>query len=97
MDIELSLNDNSELAQEIKKCIIVILNTRAGTLAMDRDFGLTCDFLDMNTEQAKQVMTQEIITKLAKYEPRANVDRITFKADVNGVLKPKLEVSINYE
>ena len=97
MDIEINLHENSELAEDVRQCITVILSTRAGTLAMDRDFGLDYAFLDMNTEQAKQVMTQEIITKLAKYEPRAKVESITFSSNINGELKPKLEVSINYE
>lgn len=97
MRIDIELLDKSETAQDVKKCLTVLLGTRAGSLAMDRDFGLTWDFLDMNTKQAERAIEQEVLAKVAKYEPRAIIERITFSSDTNGRLIPKLEVSINYE
>lgn len=94
-NIIIEILEDSETAKDVKKCLTVLLGTRAGTLAMDRDFGLTWDFLDKPTEIAKAEIMSEVMLKVRKYEPRAIVNKITFTGDANGNLTPKLEVTIN--
>lgn len=93
--VEISIKEASSTAADVKRCLQVLLGTRAGTLALDRDFGLDWDFLDMPTEAAKAACSAEIIEKIGQYEPRATVTRVTFTGDESGALRPKIEVEIN--
>lgn len=93
--VEISIKEASSTAADVKRCLQVLLGTRAGTLALDRDFGLDWDFLDMPTEAAKAACSAEIIEKIDKYEPRATVKRVTFTGNESGQLRPKIEVEIN--
>lgn len=94
-NIQIIVPGESDTAQDIKRCLTVLFGTRVGSLAMDRDFGLTWDFLDLSTRQAQAEIRQEIMEKVAKYESRAKVTNITFTGDTNGTLTPKIEVAIN--
>lgn len=92
--IEIKMNGNGTTAENVRKCLTVLLGTREGEQALDRNFGLNWDFLDMTTAAAKARLTAEIIEKIKKYEPRAKIKSVKFKADVNGLLSPVLEVSV---
>lgn len=94
-NIVIEILEDSETAKDVKKCLSVLFSTRVGTLAMDRDFGLSWDFLDKPTEIAKAEISAEVMLKVAKYEPRAKVESITFSgAAAEGRMIPKVEVSI---
>lgn len=95
-NIKIEILAQTEKAKDVRKCLSVLFGTPAGSLAMDRDFGLSWDFVDMPTEQAKAEIMQEIMIKVARYEPRAKVEEITFSGDaINGEILPKLRFSIN--
>jgi len=59
-----------------------ILTTRKGTLPMDRDFGITLDFLDSPSLQLRARAEQECFMALRKYEPRAVLKQIRWEADI---------------
>lgn len=88
MEIEF-LNSTTE-QNKILACLKNLYETPVGTVALDRDFGLSWDFLDLPLEQAKGRFTIEVIEKTRLYEPRVEVSKITFTADINGALKPKV-------
>lgn len=92
--IEIKMNGNGTAEENVRKCLTVLLGTREGEQALDRNFGLNWDFLDMTTAAAKARLTAEIIEKIKKYEPRAKIKSVKFKADVNGLLSPVLEVGV---
>ena len=92
--IEIKMNGNGATEETVRKCLTVLLGTREGEQALDRNFGLNWDFLDMTTAAAKARLTAEIIEKIKKYEPRAKIKSVKFKSDVNGLLSPVLEVSV---
>lgn len=95
-NIKIEILEKTETARDVRKCLTVLFGTPAGTLAMDRDFGLSWDFVDMPTEQAKAEIMQEIMIKVARYEPRAKVEEITFSGDAtNGEIIPTVRFSIN--
>lgn len=77
----------------------VILTTIAGTVMLDRDFGVSGDIIDMPLLAAKQRLLAEIVEKIAYYEPRVRVYRIQF-ADPgvaeteSGTLVPRVLVRI---
>lgn len=91
IDIEL---EQGAQAEDIRKCIEVLYSTRVGTAALDRDFGLSWDCMDMPAPAAKATLEAEIITKTRKYEPRAEVAEISWQAAADGSLKPKVVLKI---
>lgn len=93
--IEISIKEVSNTAEDVRRCLQVLLGTRAGSLALDRDFGLEWDFLDMPTEAAKAACSAELIAKIERYEPRAVVTRVTFDSNPAGLLRPRIEVELN--
>ena len=62
---------------------------------MDREFGLSWDFVDLPVEAAQAALTAEIVAKVAKYEPRAQVQNVTYTIGDDGTLLPHVEVTIN--
>ena len=82
----------ADTAEDVQRCIAVLLSTRAGSVAMDREFGLSWDFVDLPAQAA---LTAEIVAKVAKYEPRAQVQNVTYTVGDDGTLLPHVEVTIN--
>lgn len=91
-DVEITIDPAGSAAEDVRRCLRVIIGTRAGTLALDRDFGIDWSFLDMPTEAAKAAFTAEIFSKVEKYEPRAHISRVTFASDASGRFIPRIEV-----
>ena len=46
-------------------------------------------------EAAQASLTAEIVAKVAKYEPRAQVQNVTYTVGDDGTLLPHVEVTIN--
>lgn len=68
---------------------------------LDRALGLNATFIDKPIETAKALATTDIYEKTEKYEPRAEIQNISFSVVEdeykNGILKPIVEVAINGE
>ena len=81
--------------QNVLLCVKTILTTRKGTVPLDREFGLTFEYLDDPMPVARAKLEQEIWLGIKKWEPRAILKRITFEADVmNGKLYPHVAVDV---
>jgi phage baseplate assembly protein W len=81
---------------EVMQNVRTILTTRRGTVPLDRNFGISFDFLDspINITQAKA--EQEIFLQLEKYEPRAILKQIMWETDViSGQILPSVKVEVN--
>jgi phage baseplate assembly protein W len=81
---------------EVMQNVRTILTTRRGTVPLDRDFGISFDFLDspINTTRAKA--EQEIFLQLKKYEPRAILKQIIWETDaISGQISPSVKVEVN--
>lgn len=78
---------------DIRRCLNTLYTTRAGTVALDRDFGINYEPVDAIPEVAKSLLTIEIIEKTAKYEPRVEVTEVIYTADpMTGKLCPTIKV-----
>jgi phage baseplate assembly protein W len=91
-NITYGLTGVSEVMQNVR----TILMTRRGTVPLDRNFGISFDFLDspINTTRAKA--EQEIFLQLKKYEPRAILKQIMWETDVtSGKISPSVKVEVN--
>ncbi|MDR0546152.1 MAG: GPW/gp25 family protein [Dysgonamonadaceae bacterium] len=59
-----------------------ILTTRKGTQPMDRDFGISFEFLDSPALLTRAKAEQECFMALRKYEPRAVLKGIRWETDL---------------
>lgn len=71
-DIEIGAEGIREIYQNVR----VILATFAGSLMLDRHFGLRQNMVDDPLPVAKQKFTSEVTEKIQKYEPRVRVVRV---------------------
>lgn len=85
----------SSTVEEILQNVRTIISTVKYSVPLDRDFGIDYSFLDKPTAKAQALYSSEIIQAVKKYEPRASIVSISFSADIDGKLTPKVEVSIN--
>jgi phage baseplate assembly protein W len=81
---------------EVMQNVRTILTTRRGTVPLDRDFGISFDFLDSPINLTRAKAEQEIFLQLKKYEPRAILKQIIWNADVlSGQISPTVTVEVN--
>lgn len=92
-DTLISLVPESELA-EILQNVQTIISTVRGTIPLDREFGIDGRIVDMPIHQAKAHLSNDIFQQIKRYEPRATIEDISFTATTNGVLIPKVMVSV---
>ena len=93
--VEINIVQHSSAADDVRRCLEILYGTPAGTLALDRDFGLSWDPLDLPLPAAQAAIAAEIIEKTTKYEPRARVAEITWGANTaDGTLNPKVRCEI---
>lgn len=84
-------------ASEIMQNLRTIITTTKYSVPLDRDFGVDADYVDKPTAVAEAMLADEIVTAIQKYEPRVTVEAISFTANVDGILIPKVQVMINGE
>ena len=83
------------VAEEILQNIKCILSTVKFSVPLDRDFGIDASMVDMPIDVAKAKLVPEIFMAIAKYEPRATVIDISWEGDIQGILRPKVQVRID--
>ena len=82
------------LKEELDQNIACIIETVAGTVPLDRSFGLDIADVDLPTNILQSQMTNKIISAIQDYEPRVKVDSVVFVTDDNGVVKPDVRYSL---
>ena len=80
-----------EVAQNVK----TILTTLKYSVPLDRNFGLNAVMLDKPMPRARAKLQAEIYNAIRKYEPRCKVLKISFEADLDGLLVPKVRIRVN--
>lgn len=80
---------------DVYRCLVMLYSAHPGEQALDRDFGISTEALSKPMQTAKALMAAEFVAKTAKYEPRAQVQRVEWDQDAeNGELIPKVVVQI---
>jgi phage baseplate assembly protein W len=80
---------------EVMQNVRTILTTRKGTQPLDRDFGISFDFLDSPLPGVRAKMEQEAFMALRKYEPRAILGQIIWNDDpLAGKVGPKISIQV---
>ena len=80
---------------EVIQNVQTILTTRKGTVPLNRNFGVSFDFLDNPTPQAQAKLSVEIFEGIKKYEPRAILKEVIFNVDpMAGQIKPCVKIDV---
>lgn len=84
------------IEEEVLQNVVTLISTSKYDVPLDRGFGLEQQFIDMPLPTAQAIFISEIFDAIEKYEPRAEVLKITFEQDekMSGKLIPCLEVNI---
>lgn len=83
----------TDIDSDIIDSLKLLITTPMGTVALDRDYGLNIDFIDLPLHLAKQNFSTQLITKIRKYEPRITVKKIEFTTvPQNGQVIPKITI-----
>lgn len=73
--------ENANDMEIIKRSAETLFSIRAGTLPMDRSFGLQQDFVGMPMPVAQNLFTLEATEKVEKYIPEATIVDISWEFD----------------
>lgn len=93
MDFQIEYSFSGENLEELDRQLRLLLTTRAGTMPLDRDFGLEMNFLDRPPEVAKTLLVAETTQKVAKYIPEIRVKAVTFDPAEAGTLRPRVVIT----
>ena len=90
----IKLNFSSDEADDIRKCLSILYSTAEGEQPLDREFGISREYLNYPLPTAKSMFSLEVVKKTAIYEPRVTVDSVTFEQDsLNGKLIPTVHLA----
>lgn len=78
--------------EDISHCLKNLYSTRAGSIPLNRDFGLSWSALDQSTPDCQSDFALEVIAKTDKYEPRVLVTEVTFETDGDGRVVPTIHI-----
>jgi phage baseplate assembly protein W len=89
----------ASVADEIVQNVRMIITTPKGSVPLDRDFGLDFSVIDRPAPVAKALLDVEIVSQVARYEPRARVDQVIWNDDQAGAMDGRLlpQVMIDVE
>lgn len=73
-NIEIGATGARSVAQQIR----TVLNTRKGSVPLDRDFGIDWDCIDKPIPEARQLLVSEIAQALREYVPSVTLKSIEF-------------------
>lgn len=81
--------------EEVLQNVSVIISTPKFSVPLDRGMGLAQRFLDKPIQVAQSILISEVMDAIEEYEPRAEVENVTFElGDRPGLLIPVVEVNI---
>ena len=93
-NIQVGATGVTSIAQQIR----TLLNTRKGSVPLDRDFGISWDCIDQPVPEARQVLVSEIAQALKTYVPSVTLKSIEFSAlDDKDAADGRMKYSVTVE
>lgn len=80
-------------SEDVLTCVRTIVMTPAGTVPLDRDFGIDISCLDLPLPVAQNMLTLEVVQKVELYEPRVKVDEVALSLTGDGQVTAKVVLS----
>jgi hypothetical protein len=91
-----ALNLGATGLNEVLQNVMVIVNTRIGTVMLDRKFGLDFSFIDAPQNKAQLMLVQQLCQGLTNFEPRVTFTHIQFDIDrITYAMNVTMAVTIN--
>ncbi len=88
-EVVIVLNDVKENeSEDIRRCLTALYMIREGEQPLDRNLGLSQEFIDKNDPVARNMLALEIIEKTKQYESRVEVEKVEYKTANEGMLIP---------
>lgn len=88
-EVVIVLNDVKENeSEDIRRCLTALYMIREGEQPLDRNLGLSQEFIDKNDPVARNMLALEIIEKTKQYESRVEVEKVEYKMANEGMLIP---------
>ena len=92
-NVEFNVRGAMTEQEDILRCIRTLIMTPAGTVPLDRDFGIDNSLLGYPVDVAQNLLAVEIIQKVMKYEPRASVLEIELEPTTEGLITAKVVIT----
>lgn len=92
-DVEFNVRDELEDQDDVMRCLRNLILTPAGSVPLDRDFGIDQSFLGQPLNVAQNTLAVEIMDKAARYEPRAVVLEVRLASSIDGQIKAEVVIS----
>lgn len=92
-DVEFNIRGEMAEQEDILRCLRNLYMTPAGTVPLDRDFGLDQSFMGASIDVAQNLLAVEMIDKTARYEPRASVTEVELTANAAGQIIAKVAIT----
>ena len=92
-DVEFDVRGDLEERDDVIRCLRNLILTPAGTVPLERDFGIDNSFLGEPTDVVQSMLAVEIIMKVMKYEPRATVAEISIEPGETGQIFVKVVIT----
>ena len=81
--------------EEVLQNVAVLISSQKFSVPLDRGLGLAQRFIDKPIQTAQPILISEVIEAVQEYEPRAQIDNVTFElGERPGALIPIVEVTI---
>lgn len=81
--------------KEVLQNVRTLLTTIRYETPLDRELGIPGEVVDKPMPQSEAILSSVIFSEIKKYEPRAELQSISFTRGMEGKLVPKVEVRIN--
>ena len=95
-NIKFDFEENKEELKRIRKDLNTLLSTRRGSLATNRDFGISWSMLSETTPDAEQDLMIELVNQIETYIPEVTVQEVNFEVDsISGKLIPTITIERN--
>lgn len=88
-------NTSEEIINSYQEQISTLCSTIAGTIPLDRDFGIDSACLSKPPDVATALLSVEIMEKVEKYIPQLIVNSVEFSSVDDGTLTPIIKVGYN--
>lgn len=92
-DVEFNVRGELNQQEDVLRCLRNLLTTPAGTVPLDRDFGIDQASLVHPLSVAQSLLAVEIIDKVDRYEPRASVLEVELVSDAAGQIRAKVVIT----
>lgn len=91
-DFKLEYTFSDDSLADIDRQLNLLLTTRAGTMPLDRAFGLSMDYLDRPAPVAKSLYVAELVEKVGTFLPAIRVREVQWQAGADGRVLAKVVI-----